>query len=168
MHSPLRRSEEDVKILSQHLSHFPALLPDVSRPVMEGMAARSQLETLPKGGFSRTISWGEGGLGLVLGTLFHSFCLLSRGPQLVVCAYEISESDEYNESRDTDYTRLYCSLYGDCWVKRRYNYMWHLRFQNFKGFQNISTSVRDFMVVVDPSLFMLFSSAHRFHPLFFT
>ena len=37
-----------------------------------------------------------------------------RGPQLVVCAYEISKSDEYNELCDTDYTRIYCSLYGDC------------------------------------------------------
>ena len=33
----------------------------------------------------------------------------ARSPQLVVCAY-----DEYNESRDTEYTRIYCSLYGDC------------------------------------------------------
>ena len=38
----------------------------------------------------------------------------TRGPQLVVCAYEISKFDEYNESRDTEYTRIYCSLYRNC------------------------------------------------------
>ena len=32
---------------------------------------------------------------------------VSRGPQLVVCVYEISKSDEYNESHDTGYMRIY-------------------------------------------------------------
>ena len=40
--------------------------------------------------------------------------LRTRGPQLVVCAYEISKSDEYNEIRESGYTRIYCSLYGNC------------------------------------------------------
>ena len=59
------------------------------------------------------------------------------------------------ESRDTDDTRIYCSLYG----------LWRLLgkteifdidigdFPNFRGFQAISkTSVRDFTIVADPSL----------------
>lgn len=52
--SPLQRDEDEVKQLSHHLSHFPGLLPDMSPPVLHGSAARSLLESVPKGGFSCT------------------------------------------------------------------------------------------------------------------
>lgn len=43
----------EVKQLSQHLSHFPALFPSTLSPtVLEGVAARALGEAIPKQGYS--------------------------------------------------------------------------------------------------------------------
>ena len=54
-HRPLERDAGEVKQLSNHLSHFPSLLPTSGRAtpkVLVGVAARCILETIPKKGFS--------------------------------------------------------------------------------------------------------------------
>jgi hypothetical protein len=53
---PLQRDVGEVKQLSNHLSHFPSLLPPSDKDgtsVLVGVAARCLLETIPKKGFSR-------------------------------------------------------------------------------------------------------------------
>jgi CRP-like cAMP-binding protein len=63
---PLQRDVGEVKQLSNHLSHFPSLLPPSDKDgtsVLVGVAARCLLETIPKKGFSLP---DKGGVYLIL------------------------------------------------------------------------------------------------------
>ena len=115
------------------LPHHPLLLPPSSAPIWSQVTAEEVVQFVAAGQpnvfecLCDTVSSQEHELKRVKKSVDRTLKFLdqtlsalegrevsTRGPQLVVCAYEISKSDEYNESRDTEYTRIYCFLYGDC------------------------------------------------------
>ena len=62
-----------------------------------------------------------------------------RGPQLVVCVYEISKSDEYNESRDTDYENILLFI----WRPLRKTEIYDIEVFKISKFHGISRDFND-------------------------